>query len=116
MTGEDEDREFPPGPPPARWEQVGQRALLDLFARAHADLTREFEETIVALEHDRKVTSDHVIRLRAAVEGFERVVEEQLAVLAEGTDPWERSADRLPDHRLYEALGLDPTEVEAGTE
>lgn len=98
------------------WEPAGREALVTLMESQLDDLRIEVEDTAVAVGNGFAVDSTHVSRLRNSVAAMERTVEESLARLAEGTEPWERSTRRIPDWRLREQLGLDPVGVAEGGE
>lgn len=94
--------------PEERWEAAAREALLALFEHHLDAVTLEVEDAAVAVEGGFAVDATHVGRLRRAVADLETTVEACLARLAEGTEPWEESARRVPDWRLREELGLDP--------
>lgn len=96
----------------ADWEAAGRPALVALLESQLADLQREVDNTAVAVEDGFAVDATHVGRLRDSVAALERTVEGSLARLAEGTEPWERTARRVPDWRCCEELGLSPADVE----
>lgn len=99
--------------PPEHWEAVGRRVLASHLDLLLDDLHREVRETAVACRHGGAVTSDHVTRLRDAVEVLELTLEESVVPLTAGAEPWERTPGRVPVGRLREALDLDRSEVRA---
>lgn len=90
------------------WEEIAQR-LLEREAEEHLfELEDALGDVTRGLREDGDVDVEDLTELRMAVQDFEDYIEEDLAPVVDGAEPWEQAARNVPLSRLVDVVEGTP--------
>jgi len=106
----DGDQEHEAGPQlglaeSASWEDVGRHAVRGELFDAREDVADAFRQLEETLWTGEPIDEDEVREARVALNRARRVIEQYVATVADGTEPWEQPLPDVPYGRLWEVTG-----------
>jgi len=90
----------------AVWEEVARNAVFLELHDARADIHESVYDLAEALRAGESIDADAVVEVRKALNRQRRVLENQVAPIAAGAEPWGRPVPDMPMGRIYEVYHI----------